>query len=305
MAEQRRGSRSSGDIEPHPLVEALASDPSKPPTRATRLAGLPGRAADDTAVRLWLDADLTSFVDVPKDAIRHSQKLPDDQGTILWVDPEATLSYSSVQAHDVQASFLSGAISQQYLAGAAAGAPVPGPAPPAPQTIACPSLDICPSVEVCPTRVPVCTHVTPCGATQVAPCPTHTVSVCVICPTRQETVCLVCPTRQVSVCVICPTHEQSVCFVCPTRQVSVCVICPTHQQSVCVVCPTRQVSVCLICPTHTPICQPTHLCTIAVGCGKSVDIPCQSVPACPTAFCPQSIGCGPDFGPEGGQGPIG
>lgn len=100
----------------HPLVEALASDPNSPPTPATKLFGFPGPAAEADATRLWLDEDLTTYVDVPDAAILHSRTLDDDQGTYLWVDPAATLTYSSAQSHQVQADFLGGSIAARNLA---------------------------------------------------------------------------------------------------------------------------------------------------------------------------------------------
>lgn len=117
MAKQQRSGRGKG-VPYHPLVEALASDPNKPPERAKRLFGFPGPAAEANSTRLWLDLDLTGYIDVPNDAIKHSQTLEDNRGTILWVDPAATLTYSSIQSHEVQADFLGGSIAERNLAAA-------------------------------------------------------------------------------------------------------------------------------------------------------------------------------------------
>ena len=51
--------KGSKGIPHHPLVTALASDPGKPPTKATKLFGYPGPAAEKGSTRLWLDLDLT------------------------------------------------------------------------------------------------------------------------------------------------------------------------------------------------------------------------------------------------------
>jgi hypothetical protein len=118
MAAQRRSGRAKG-VPHHPLVKALAPDPSKPPERTTRLFGFPGPAADASSTRLWLDPGLTTYVDIPNDAIVHSQTLEDDRGTLLWVESAATLRYSSTQSHDVQADFLGGSIAKRNLAAAA------------------------------------------------------------------------------------------------------------------------------------------------------------------------------------------
>jgi hypothetical protein len=118
MPEQKRSSRTKG-VPHHPLVEALAPDPGRPPTKATRLFGYPGAAADSKSTRLWLDPELSSYVDIPDDAILHHRTLDDEEGTILWVDPAATLTHSAPREQEVQAEFLGGAIAQGNLAGAA------------------------------------------------------------------------------------------------------------------------------------------------------------------------------------------
>jgi hypothetical protein len=121
MAEQRKSGRGKGGIDHHPLVEALASDPSQPPQPAAKLFGFPGPAAEADSTRLWLDLDLTSYVDVPDDAIVHHHNLENHGGTILWVEPSAKLSHSTTRSQEVEAEFLGGPISQANLA-AAAGA---------------------------------------------------------------------------------------------------------------------------------------------------------------------------------------
>lgn len=121
MPEPKRSGRAKA-VPYHPLVEALASDPTQPPKPATSLFGFPGPAAAAKSTRLWLDLGLTSYVDVPDDAILHSRTLDDEEGTILWVDPAATLSYSTPPQQQVQADFLAGSIAQRNLAGAPAAA---------------------------------------------------------------------------------------------------------------------------------------------------------------------------------------
>jgi hypothetical protein len=115
MPEKNRSSRTKG-VPHHPLVEALASDPNQPPKPATRLFGYPGPAADGNSTRLWLDEGLSSYVDVPDEAIHHYRTLDNDEGTLLWVDPAATLTHSAPRAQEVQAEFLGGAIAQRNLA---------------------------------------------------------------------------------------------------------------------------------------------------------------------------------------------
>jgi hypothetical protein len=212
---QGRSARSKG-VPHHPLVEALASDPSSPPQRATKLFGFPGPAADAKATRLWLDLDLTGYVDVPDDAILHSQTLENEEGTYLWVDPTATLTHSGAQSHEVQAEFLGGSIAERNLGGAA---PAAGPGIyPTLATTGCrvPSIDICTVVPelcghqivsartACPTVAPVCGHL----RSAATHCPTvepmchRRVSVATRCPTV-EPLC----NPMLSAATRCPTVE--------------------------------------------------------------------------------------------------
>jgi hypothetical protein len=153
MAEEKR-SRSEG-VPTHPLVEALASDPNQPPKQATKLFGFPGPAAERKSTRLWLDEDLTAYVDVPNEAILFHRTLDNELGTALWVDPEATLTYSVPRDEEVQADYLGGAIAQQNMTLTRAGIlkSLPndttlrfGPS----IAIVCPSRGIyCPSDPIC------------------------------------------------------------------------------------------------------------------------------------------------------------
>lgn len=160
MAEQKK--TGSKDIPHHPLVAALAPDPDKPPARATKLFGYPGPASGDGAVRLWLSTDLTSYVEVPSEAIIHSQTLKNDQGTRLWVEPSAKLTYSSAQSHEVEAEFLGGSIAEGNLAAAAPAHGIPPrflPPPPMlpPLSRNEPCLEPMTEVTECATRIEPCT----------------------------------------------------------------------------------------------------------------------------------------------------
>jgi hypothetical protein len=183
MPEKNRSSRTKG-VPHHPLVEALASDPNQPPKPATRLFGFPGPAADANATRLWLDEELRTYVDVPDDAIYHYRTLDNEEGTILWVDPAATLTHTAPRAEEVQADFLSGAIAQRQIV------KIPGKAQLGPhqsfpmwectsQLVACPSWPVICTFQPCREFLPpiegggppvsrgiVCESL-------VVPCPTH------------------------------------------------------------------------------------------------------------------------------------
>jgi hypothetical protein len=309
----------------HPLVQALVPDPAKPPQRALKLLGLPGVSPSAGETRLWLDADLTSYVDVPDDTILYAKELPDDAGTILWVTVEANLTYGSVSSHTTQAGFLGGAIASAHLAGAAPGQGPIGPMATPPTFPSgcgpCPTqLGPCVSLPVCPSTPSQCgpcpTQFGPCASQPF--CPTadpmcHTV---VVCPSLTPSQCGPCQTQPP----ICPPLTQAAA--CQPSQLGRCIshfapcasqvnICPPTHTGACpsvhVLCPTPSArvqcpsaapcqSVQVLCPAPSALVRcPTQLC-------PSVSVPCLSSQACPTTLCPpESLACG---GPGGGFGPV-
>lgn len=118
MVKENAG-RSEHDIEEDPLVAALLPDPAQLPVNATVLRGFAGKSLNEGSWRLYLDAHLTEYVEVPKSEILYAQELPDGGGTAMWVPRTLTLDYVHVTAKQIQAEFLSGAL-------AATGPPHPG-----------------------------------------------------------------------------------------------------------------------------------------------------------------------------------
>lgn len=308
------GGKASSKVRSHPLVEALTPDPSKPPRQTLKLVGLPGPAPEAGQTRLWLDPSLTSYVDVPDEAILYSKELPDDAGTVLWVAADAQLTYGSVSSHETQASFLTGAITASHLAtaanvagaaGAAQGAVVtqtlPSSVPSActlcPTHVSpCVSVPTnCPSVDTCtPSHLPPCVLSAPpcpsttffCHRTIEPPCPSWTI----LCHRTLEPPCpsttFICRPTNPIICRVtltpnCPVHTGP--EVCPPS-----IGCPSHD----VICQSGVITI--ICPTPSAVggCA-SHLC-------PSVSIPCQSATVCPSGICP-SAACG---GQVGGGGTV-
>lgn len=289
--DKRSGSKG---IPHHPLVAALASDPSKPPEKATKLFGYPGPAAEKGTIRLWLDSDLTSYVDVPDEAILHSQTLPDDQGTWLWVDPTATLTVSSTQSHEVQAEFLGGSIADRNLA-AAAPVGVGGGG----------GLNTTPTI--CQESLSTgCTVLDNCAESALPECPSafepvcgHERTIATVCTRFPECPVLSLPTN-------CPTFPAE----CPVSAVPRCPtvrpLCTTIVSRV-RICPTPTVAELPTpvgrCPTQPGICRPLTTTTgpclrITEACQPSIQpagCPTQvSVCACPQISwnrCPSIGGC--------------
>jgi hypothetical protein len=109
------------DLTPDHITERLVSDPSQP-ADATVLSGFLGRSSREGHERLYLDLELRSYVEVPRDAILHRERVgsedsPMGQGTRLWVRSGTRLTHQVAQPQMVQAEFLSGPLTQ-HLTGA-------------------------------------------------------------------------------------------------------------------------------------------------------------------------------------------
>jgi hypothetical protein len=231
---------SAGKVEPHPLVQALVPDPNQPPQPTVKLLGLPGDSPDASATRVWLDHDLSSYVDVPSEAVLYSKTLPDDAGTVLWVSADAKLSYGSVGSHASQGSYLGGSIVQQNLAGAQASYGVSS------QTQTWPTL-ICSGPPICITQIPpLCaggvnaTHTPPCPTPgtiwSIPPCPVVGLSrmYCTIdgagCPPPVTVPFAVCPPSRV---VVCPVTHTQPCVPVAVSAPQVCPVPVTHDPHTC------------------------------------------------------------------------
>jgi hypothetical protein len=247
------------------FVARLVKDPRRPPDTVL-LQGFVGASAEAGHTRLYFDTQLSSWVDIPNDAVLHTEEISKEQsplgGSYVWVDRSAQLVPGRAERARVEARYLEGAVVQENLAATQAGFQGPGVLGPV-------------------TTLPICT--TP--SVVLTACPTNSI-ICQASPSVLRS----CPTMidgcgHPSAVIIC---HPSVVSPCPTHQVT----CPT-QPAICghpsavIIC---QPSVVLQCPT-----QPVH-------CAPSVAIPCQSIPACPSvAGCP-SIACVPGGG--GGTGPV-
>lgn len=249
----------------HPLVAALNPDPSKPPRRTYKLFGLPGQSPNSDDTRLWLDSELTSYVDVPSDAIAHSETLDDDAGTILWVDADAPVTFGSV-AQTRPSDFLAGSLAAQHLPTAASsGAATSAPIPAIFSILPCGA-----SHPVCPTVPAICQH------TVIGCPPPHTAAAC---PSVQ----FVCPPHTVVGCpsLGCPPPHTAVA--CPSVQI----VCPTHAAP----CPSVPAA---LCPSQHVPCATVHappFCAVPTHANcPSVTTPCPTQhPLCPSVqlVCPQ------------------
>ncbi|MCP4654739.1 MAG: hypothetical protein GY856_04885, partial [bacterium] len=78
------------------IVSKLVKDPDNPP-ETLLLAAFLGRSSEENHTRLYLDPQLKYSIEVPDDAILHTQKL--DQplgGSYVWVSQDAEVVYGEV-----------------------------------------------------------------------------------------------------------------------------------------------------------------------------------------------------------------
>ena len=309
------------------FVRSIVTDPANVPD-VMRLQGYAGASSEAGHERLYLNADLSAYVEIPKDAVVHRApaSVGDPLGAeMLWVRQDAALKHKAAPAANALAHYFAGAI-QAGQAGAADAQPVNmgisaictvatpcGHSP----AFACghPTL-VChtpghgcppPPTPACPTHPSVCcgSPFFVCGHTPGHGCPPPPTPAC-------HTPAHGCPITPVHGCPITPAHG------CPTPACTIppgCAVLtiPPHCPAPSVVCLTPAC-------THPPQCLPPSplvvctlpsplvVCTVhtpPVVCFHTPACPIASFPACPPVSlgCPiNSLACGPGFpGGHGGQ----
>src|SRR5262245_21705288 len=149
MAASKEGGREAGRLKEDPLVTKLAPDPAAAPPDTAVLHGYVGKSTRPNYWRLYLDATLASYVEVPEQDILHHKQLADDGGTLVWVSKSLELNVTSVSSSTIQAEFLSGAIAAGRMQ-PTASANVASLAAPV-QSVGCPSI-----LNNCTTRILRC-----------------------------------------------------------------------------------------------------------------------------------------------------
>jgi hypothetical protein len=119
------------------FVRNVVSDPKNVPD-VMLLRGYPGASSEEAHERLYLSADLSSYVEIPRTAILHQAAVPSEQdsnGAItVWVRKDAALQYKMAPAAQAMANYFAGAI-QAGAQGAAVGHGVAGAIQPTPTAI--------------------------------------------------------------------------------------------------------------------------------------------------------------------------
>jgi len=72
------------------FVSKLVKDPSRPP-ETVLMSGYPGESSEQGHERLYTDPELSQWVDVPKDAVLHTEDMRGDSGlpgVMMWISRE-------------------------------------------------------------------------------------------------------------------------------------------------------------------------------------------------------------------------
>lgn len=149
------------------VVEGLVPDPGHPPELKV-LRGLLGRGTHDGYWRLYISADLGTYVEFAEDDVVYVAKLgPDGSsvgGTVVWLPRSAPVQRPAPAQQDVQAAYLAGKIAGAYLG---VVRPVwPGGGLGLAKTFSVTECATCPTGDGSHTCVPaVCTLATSCMTT--------------------------------------------------------------------------------------------------------------------------------------------
>jgi len=296
------------------FVSKIVTDPKNPPNTLL-LKGFVGASSEEGHIRLYLDNELSDYVEIPESSILYSQEIPADKspigGSYIWIQRDATVVHGPVVADRPKASFLDGRIMS-------AAAAVPKPLPP--QTVVGPAcgtiIDGCTDAgPKCPTTIQrtcpdPCTQTGP-GCTQSGPnCPTRPITACPVtsCPTCSGPTCPApactqsgpnCPTTPLATCSgpNCPTTPEATCCGpnCPTFPANtICgPACPTHVTCPAPTCPTPCTASGPNCPPPTAqgTTCPAASCTNAgPQCPTTTGVTCVGPRCFPTEVGPTCVG---------------
>ncbi|HEX3581561.1 MAG TPA: hypothetical protein VH087_07340, partial [Thermoanaerobaculia bacterium] len=104
-----------------PFVQAVAGDGSSAP-EVRMLKGWLGPSGEEGHVRLYLDASLSTYVDIPRDAVLYSEEIPNSHPSgerTVWVKSGAEVKEGG-SALARAAKFLTGSVQQDYVGGGGA-----------------------------------------------------------------------------------------------------------------------------------------------------------------------------------------
>ena len=110
--------REQVDLTPNPLTRGLRRNP-RVPNKSVRFTGYLGESDRPDHVRLYLDPELRSWIEVARRDVRHREAL--EKGpqtldvTVLWVKQSAVVGQGEISAKQMQAELLKGELIEHYL----------------------------------------------------------------------------------------------------------------------------------------------------------------------------------------------
>lgn len=288
-----------GNIPHSDFVAKVVKDVNNPPDTIL-LTGYLGKSSEEGHTRLYFDPELKNYVEIPNDAVLHSQEIPEEQSSLggahVWIKSDAEVIHGKVGPSRTKAKFFEGPIAAAAAA-AAGGAAAAGPnitnplncpslAPLCPHTLlpACPPSPIhhcppspppllCPHTVLPPCPTPLCTHVFTQCPTPLHGCPPPPTPHCTIVFTQCGTPLHGCPPPPPTPLCHTPLHG------CPPPPITAAVC--THLNTPC--CPTHPPE----CVIRTPIavCLDTAVqCQFATAAGPQCPVASGGGPGCPVGF---------------------
>jgi len=105
------------------FVNRVVVDKNKHPN-VQLLSGFLGDASEAGQTRLYFDPELSDYVDIPDDAILHTEPMPKETsplgGFFVWIDKEREVTHGRAGEQRTKARFLEGRIQQAQMKQAAA-----------------------------------------------------------------------------------------------------------------------------------------------------------------------------------------
>jgi hypothetical protein len=99
------------------FVARLVPDPKDSPDLLL-LSGYLGASSEEGHVRLYQDEELSRYIEIPLEAVRHAQALTPEQsslgGSLVWIERKAEVMHGKAGAEPGAASFLEGWIKDEY-----------------------------------------------------------------------------------------------------------------------------------------------------------------------------------------------
>lgn len=103
------------------FVSKVVTDPKNPPNTLL-LKGFIGASSEEGHIRLYLDDELSDYLEIPESAVLYSREIAKEKspvgGSYIWIQRDATLIHGPVATERPKASFLEGRIMTAQASGA-------------------------------------------------------------------------------------------------------------------------------------------------------------------------------------------